>query len=297
MWATRPVEYDQGRPVDWGFGMTVCIAAYCHTSQNLILAADAMVTTVEMSADAAAVKILPVGLHWMTMYAGNDISSVTPILRRMDSSAANSLDAVTRGFQEAFAAELRLHAREVLAPLDYTLEQFKADGLQQLGSDAFSRLLYEVQQQVIDVEFLVAGFEKGDPFIFTVNNPGKIKHYSELGFWAIGSGQTAGIGSLFNQTFQIRFLPEEQAIYRVLEAKFNAENAAGVGRRTILVIVSPDGSRTAVKNEDIEELRPIWESTRTNIVPSAGIENVKKMLASAVTISKQSIVQTSEQEQ
>jgi hypothetical protein len=50
--------------------MTVCVAAFCADSGSLILASDTMVTTVDMSADAAAIKIRPIANRWMAMYSG-----------------------------------------------------------------------------------------------------------------------------------------------------------------------------------------------------------------------------------
>lgn len=285
------------RPADWGFGMTICIAAFCHASKSLILACDSMVTTSDMSADPGAVKILPVSSQWMTMFAGNDISVVTPIMHRMDNVLLSSLDDVSGAFRVSFAAELMLRAQDVLMPLGFTVEEFKEHGLERLGADTFSRLLYQMENQQIEVEFLVAGFEEMRPYIFTVQHPGKVNHYSELGFWAIGSGQTAALGSLFNQKYQVRFLDENAAIYRVIEAKFNAENAVGVGERTILLILRPDGSRTVAKSEDIEMVRPIWDKTRTKTVPTEGLEKVNKLLEAAKTHPRRSASQKSEKAQ
>jgi hypothetical protein len=196
----------------------------------------------------------------------------------------SSLDSVMSAFRTAFAEELVLKSHAILMPLGYSLEEFKADGLKQLGPEAFARILYDIQQQQIDIEFLVAGFEKDEPYIFTVKSPGKIDHYQEIGFWAIGSGQTAALGSLFNQKFQVRFLEEEGAIYRVLEAKFNAENAVGVGPRTVLFIIRPDGTRIIPKTEDVESVRSAWDKTRTKLVPPEGIDKVKSLLAQARTV-------------
>jgi hypothetical protein len=123
-----------------------------------------MITTVDMSADRSARKSFAVGNHWVAMYAGNDISCATPIRRQVRAiiTADNeSLEDVAEAFVSAFRDQLKLKTdSEILAPLGYTLDQFKAEGLEHLGAETFSRLIYEIQQQAIDMTFLVAGFDK-----------------------------------------------------------------------------------------------------------------------------------------
>jgi hypothetical protein len=88
------------------------------------------------------------------MFAGNDISCVIPILRLVK-QAINTLDKETmehavKAFVNAYHAQIKINTENgVLAALGYTLDEFKAVGLKQLGPEAFSRILYEVQQQSI----------------------------------------------------------------------------------------------------------------------------------------------------
>src|SRR2546430_11274346 len=78
-WNTIP----DPRPVDFGVGMTICIAAHCYPSQCIICATDMMVSTGDMSADQSARKMQGIGDHWIVMFAGDEISPVTPVMRHV----------------------------------------------------------------------------------------------------------------------------------------------------------------------------------------------------------------------
>jgi ATP-dependent protease HslVU (ClpYQ) peptidase subunit len=248
------------RPADWGIGMTVCIAAHCFKSDNdecIICAADALVSTGDMSVDHGARKIQTIGIGWNAMFAGHDISYLTPIIRRVRDVLPfekGTIDQVSQAFVAAYKEELRVKAEtEVLTPLGYTFDEFKANGLAQLGAETFTRTLYDIQQHTIDLTFLVAGFDGATAHIFTVTSPGKLDYYSELGFWAIGSGQTHALGSIFNSSKTVRFIGRAGALYRVCEAKFNAENATGVGRSTTVSIIERDRPQRLIFSSEVEE--------------------------------------------
>ena len=251
--------------------MTVCIAANCYPEKCMVLAADTMVTTMDMSSDFVSVKSRGIGEKWMALFAGNDISCVDPIITEVREQCAltgcrDTLPEVRDAFIRAFQRQLRLKSEnEVLKPIGYSLNEFKKLGLSQLGPENFSRFLYQMEQKSIDVEFLVAGFDK-NAHIFTVTSPGKISDFSPVGFWAIGSGQTNALGSLFNCQGALFASDISTTIYRVCEAKFSAEGATGVGKTTILTILRNDGERWNTFKE-IDSIRPIWEKTRVIKVP------------------------------
>jgi 20S proteasome alpha/beta subunit len=285
-WNTLP----EPRPADWGIGMTVCIAGHNFKSKKLkehdciICVSDSMVSTLDMSADGIARKIQRITQAWNGMFAGQDMSYLTPIRQSVAKYLAEAthpakVDVMVAAFTNAYKEQLKIKAEtEVLGTLGYTLEDFKAKGLEQLGAETFGRMLYEIQQQTIDLTFLIAGYDGEDPHIFTVSSPGKVEHYSELGFWAIGSGQTHALGSLFNLNVPVRFLSRASALYRLCEAKFNAENALGVGENTVVSVVEPNKKQDMIFGA--EALRPLWEKTRVLAVPSDA-ENVADKLLNA----------------
>ena len=184
-------------PADWGIGMTVCISAHSVTAMAFVLASDTMVSTGDMSAEAAAFKFYAFGTQWMAQFAGNDISPVTPIVRdvsRALDGKPETLENVVNAFQGAFRRQLQIKSEiGILGPLGYSsVEEFRTTGLAQLGPDLFSRAMIEMQQQELDLVFLVSGVDSAfsRPSLFTVRAKGEVSYFSEIGFWAIGSGQT-----------------------------------------------------------------------------------------------------------
>jgi ATP-dependent protease HslVU (ClpYQ) peptidase subunit len=294
-WNTIP----EPTPADWGIGMTVCIASHCFGAKAIVLASDTMVSTHDMSADLAAFKFQSISRSWIAQYAGNDVGQVTPLLHRIRGRLdrqPDTLENVVAAFTDAFTQELRHKTEiEIVRPLGYaSIEEFRSAGARELGSDMFTRALIEMQQQIIDVQFLVAGFDENkEPQIFTVTSPGKVSHFIEVGFWAIGSGQTNALGSLFNLKMRAKFGDLATNMYRVCEAKFNAENALGVGRETSLLVLHQDTTRYHIDFSRINELRAFWESTRT-VAPPAGAstkadELIKEAREKATTIPGQQL--------
>jgi hypothetical protein len=257
--------------------------------KEIFFASDTMISTGDMSADMSAFKFRSIGDHWMALYAGNDISHVTPVTREVRNKLRgqpDTLENVQNAFVEAFHLELEKKAEnEILRPLGFSLKEFKQEGMRLLGQDNFTRLMIEVQQQTIDIQFLVGGFDNGDPYVFTVSAPGKISDYSELGFWAIGSGQTNALGSIFNSGAQMRYEDEETHLYRLLEAKFNSETAIGVGRHTSIIILNSDTERMSLVLNDSDKIRQIWDETRVKVVPEKGCKRASELIAEAKKMS------------
>ena len=263
--------------------MTVCIAAYSLVDQCIIAVSDMKLSTVEMSMDYASIKELGIGKNWVLQFAGNDISEMTPIVRNVrkllhDISAEYSLDQITSALANAYRRQLLLKAEtELLKPISYTFEDFKKQGYSQLGQENFSRILYSIQEQSLDLQFLVSEFEGDREHIFTVSSPGKVTYYSELGFWAIGSGQTNALGSFFNSG-PPRYLNKYDLMYRSFEAKFNAESADGVGPTAIATILYRDGQKYPVLSNDIQQIKPFWEKTRVRKVPPEANTKAKEVM-------------------
>ena len=275
------------RPADWGIGMTVCIAAHCYEEGSedecVMCATDALVSTGEMSADHSARKMQRIGQGWFAMFAGDDISSLTPILdhvRDVVGDARSSRDKIAGAFVAAYKEQLKLRAENgTLAAVGYSLGEFKRSGLAQLGAENFTRILYEIERQTIDLQFLLAGVDEAGQFhLVTITSPGKVDYYTELGFWAIGTGQTQALGSMFSTSRRLRFIGRAAALYRICEAKFSAENAIGVGPTTIVGIIKKDAKGRYISTVLVEKLRPIWEETRVIEVPAKAEALAKEFL-------------------
>jgi hypothetical protein len=103
---------------------------------------------------------------------------------------------------------------------------------------------------------LIYGFdEKGLPHIFDVSNPSVVTNHDLLGYAAIGSGETMAMASLRRKQ-----LPYDlnKVVYRLLEAKFSAETASGVGESTTLFTMGSDGKDKSIGYGSIGEIKKIW---------------------------------------
>jgi 20S proteasome alpha/beta subunit len=272
--------------------MTVCVALYSSTMDAFVCATDAMISTGDMSADSAATKFTAISNNYLTMFAGNDISAINPIIRAVNKTlrtipdADETVDHVVNAFKAAFAAERLKKAEGTIMPPGMTLQEFYANGLNQLGGELFSRLFHELETTKLDIQFLVCGFDnRKNPVLFTISDPGIESHYDLLGFWAIGSGTNNAIGSLFNLrgTARITYMKEEEVIYRALEAKFFAESAAGVGKETRCLVIYKDSERGILHG--IDPIRGIWEKSSLRPLPDGVkgitdkiVANSKKMM-------------------
>lgn len=269
-WNTLP----EPTPADWGFGMTVCIAVHSSQNDEFICATDSMISTGEMSADGLAMKYAAIWDTYIAMFSGNDISAISPIIRSVrkqySSLPQHDVDDVVAAFRSAFANERLKKAEAVVMPPGMTISEFYADGINRLGPELFSRLFNEIENVRLDLQFLVCGFDAGDPVLFTISDPGVETHYDLMGFWAIGSGNNNALGSLFNLKSSVVFKGEAEILYRTLEAKFFAESAAGVGKETTCFKITKNGERGFIR--DIDPLRTIWEGSSRRPLPDGVLE-------------------------
>jgi hypothetical protein len=310
----KPWPYNQirePRPADWGIGMTVCIACPCIPEGCLVGMTDSMVSMPDMSADNLAIKYTSLGSRWVAMFAGNDISPVTPILKAvrpiMHDSERETLAETVAAFQKAFRMQILNKAEStILSRFGMDMTEFRASGLANFGAEIFTRLVYEVEQVSLDLTFLVGGFDLEDPafssgHVFTIQNRGEVTHYDIPGFWAIGSGQTAALGTLFGARSNVKYMGLEDVMYLLAKSKFNAESAPGVGPKTSAFILYPDGSRYLIYETDLERLKSLWKRERPTDVSLKASQASKEIIAKAqaegrVEDATQSKSQTSTQE-
>lgn len=181
------------------------------------------------------------------------------------------LSEVIHAFELAFQAELtRKIENEILSPFGIDRATFLRRGRAWFGDDHFGRLLYQINAEKLETEFLVAGFEPhGQAHVFSVHDPGVSVIHDAVGFYAIGAGQTMALGSLF--AAYDADLKVNEMVYRICEAKFAGESALGVGKKTFLEMMTPDGRCKALRPEQVERLRPVWEQEKRP-PPSKAIE-------------------------
>jgi len=272
-------------------GMTVCIASICYGGDCIIGITDRMLSTSTMSADDIAVKFTGIGNRWFSLFAGHDISPVVPIFKTVNGAVvrrpSETLEEVVTSFRGAIRKENTAKSEAlVLSRFDMDMAEFRREGLANLGSELFTRLAYEIEQVSLDLTFLVFGYEGTEdpkPHIFTIDGKGEVSYYDIGGFWAIGSGQISALGTLFGTRGAVTYMPLADAFYVLAKAKFSAETAIGVGRETTAIILQSNSDRYLVHSTDMQEIKEIWEASRSQDVPDGTNEVASKLLEEAKT--------------
>jgi 20S proteasome alpha/beta subunit len=254
-------------PADWGIGMTICIAAICANAgeEAVIAACDKMVSMGGyISGDKTVRKIDPILYDWTLMFAADDLSPITPVVKEVrENRTPETLNGVAELIKRAYRNQRnRQIDDEILQPVGLSMKSFLSDGKNQLSERAYEKIFNRIESYDLGIELLVEGYdlEKGkdghEPHIFTVTNPGKCNFYDKLAFWAIGSGQHQAIASLFATRYD-KFEPLAVCIAKVLVAKFMAESSMGVGKDTWFII-----GRKDMPNKSIFIDPPIQQKVR-----------------------------------
>jgi hypothetical protein len=271
--------------------MTVCIASICRDSGGdcIVGLTDKMLSMSTASADDLAIKFTSVGDRWVAMFAGNDISPVVPVFKTVRSSVSRhpqeTLEEIVDLFTTAIRKERTKRAEAiVLSRFDLDMAEFRREGLANLGSELFTRLAYEIEQVSLDLTFLVYGFEGTEnpqPHIFSINGNGEVSYFDIGGFWAIGSGQTSALGTLFGTRSSVTYKELPDALYLLAKAKFSAESALGVGKETTALILQSDSERYLVHAPEMQKIKAVWEAARGPDVPDAADTVTSELLAKA----------------
>jgi hypothetical protein len=205
----------------------------------------------------AAIKVLPLVGGWGMLYAGDPtyaesigdrskralISVMDGVKRQPNRARVKEVEQVVRN---AFQEELRFQVtNQFLSKYDMTLEQFRKSGKRQFGDD-FEKINKPILEFSLGTSFIVCGVDDYDiPHILTLQSTvligtaqipsgGNLTINDHLGHAAIGSGAQMALGALGARN--LGGLSIEDLAYRVLDAKFVAETAQGVGKNTIIVL-------------------------------------------------------------
>src|SRR5438477_5910808 len=125
-------------PRDWGFDMTLCIAAVAHRERQIVLAGDTMLSADQWSTETWVSKIEAISdtHRWVGMFAG-DPTVWHEILGRLGDALKGkeeSLEAVKGALRRAFREALRRKIEgTVLSSLGMSRERFLRRGREYLG--------------------------------------------------------------------------------------------------------------------------------------------------------------------
>jgi hypothetical protein len=221
--------------------MTVCIAARSAINDDtvLVVCMDMMLSTDYNSAET--------GIKWQMLPFGFRALLAGPLAttRELGDCCARSLDGDESGGVPAIVRMLRkgvgLYKREfaeshIQSRLGISYEEFRKTGKEAYPQDLFRELSWEIKNHYSGAELIIVGFVKGVPRIFKISADAVVACED---FAVIGTGTAIGESALYfrGQTFLTNF---ETTVYSVFEAKRLAENAPGVGKKTILMVLRRD---------------------------------------------------------
>jgi hypothetical protein len=273
---SRPWPWNRlpkSRPADWGIGMTVCITAFTRASEIVTLS-DRQIQLTHFAGDNIMLKAEPIHVNWSALVAGTDVSNARPILNQIRRSLnfekglppgqtmpEVSLEDMMEVCESAYQGHRQhLIGANYLSSFKLTLDEFRATGAQMFPSDIYRELFNSITECDIGCEMLISGFDHlGQPQLFAVDHPGIARPYTDIGFWAIGSGQNQALSSLFFawKTGQ-RSLGE--VLYDCCAAKFFAESEPSVGKSTFILIHKRNELPRYLDEDDIQKLRAVWNS-------------------------------------
>jgi hypothetical protein len=265
--------------------VSVCIASVAQRGSVIVFATDQMASLESVSADYVMTKADFLTPFWIALWAGDDTTSIPPMLRRAratlhDSDQARNatVEQVSVAVVNAYRAETQERAvSEILSVYGLDMPTFLANGLSMFGDAGFSVMQQRLEQfDLGSVELLVCGYTPLGPTIFTVGLGGTVRYYDRLGFWAIGAGNHLAASSLaFRGQNSIR--PIEETIYHVCEAKFRAEAATGVGKTTTLGLLRRNGP-ALIPKEQIDAIKALWEKHGKPPIPTEALEIIRGSL-------------------
>jgi hypothetical protein len=270
--------------VDYGFSVTICLAAITRDRRHIISVSDRRLS---FGYDAPAADILlkdhTLCTGWGALFCANDTSYALPILGHARGLLSNdqprTLANVRQAMCESYAIALEDYVtKAILRKFGFkSLMEFRTTAISQLGRKLSWSLSRKIDRATIgDLEFLVYGFdaEHGSAHLFHVQHPGFATSVDQVGYFAIGSGCKMAMNSL--QMRPIQSLSDQALIYRLVEAKFAAETADGVGpNTTVFTLERGSDSAGFILPATIEKYRQHWEKWRAEPPP----EEILKLIA------------------
>jgi ATP-dependent protease HslVU (ClpYQ) peptidase subunit len=256
--------------------MTLCIGAIARHRNKFIAVCDFMLGNDIMSAEPTTTKVSFIGKQkrWAVMFAGDPTHawSVTQRVINKLKNTNETFPAMCEAWKASFVEELEQKINdELLSPYGMNRKEFIQGGKAAFGEEIFGKMLYQIADTGLETEFLVGNSER----LFSITDPGVVQYHDSLGFHAIGTGALLARASLMG-TLDVSGDEPEEIIYKLLEAKFRGESAAGVGKKTVLMVLNhPSGQVEIIFNDECQKIRGVWEAKGRPTIPPEAIQSIK----------------------
>ena len=265
--------------------MTVGIAAITGSGEHIVTVSDRMISSggIIQAADDATLKQRRIAKTWGLMFSASDANLFLPIVRaaagQLNQESEYDLvkiqDAVLLAYQNLFDSEFTSTylSRYNMA----SVNTFMNIGLSQFGLERFSQICDQIATFDLEIDLLGYGFDADKtPHIFQVCNPGKIINHDLLRYAVIGSGSWMATAALRRKKMPYNLA---ETTYRVLDAKYSAETAPGVGRSTTVFSFDKNGKTKSLGYGSHDKIKDIWEKTMQIPEPADAIDIISKTLA------------------
>jgi hypothetical protein len=267
--------------------VTIGIATKTGSGEHIVTASDRMISSggYIQAADDATLKARKVAKKWALMFAADDANLFLPIVlgvkEQLDRFGEEHdlhvvEDAVVTSYVGLFDSEFtsRYLGRYNMA----SITAFRTNGLAQFGQERFDRICDRIDDFDLGITLLGYGYDtKGQPHIFEVSNPGQITNHDLLGYAVIGSGFYMATAALRRKKLPYTL---DETIYRVLEAKFSAETAPGVGKSTSLLTIDENGKDSSIGYGSLEAIKEVWLETLKEPEPRKALDIISTLTAS-----------------
>lgn len=242
--------------------MTICVAAIAE-DKYVVMAADRTLTLafepLEFGHETAS-KLYEISSGMVVGAAGSP-THIPELLKRLRKVKAAQSEDFPQKIAEILSSIRKSRIEQVILRKfgwDYkTYEQYYSEG--RLLEAHARRILEEIDSHHVCIH-LVTGcvLPNGRGSINEIEDPGVVDCGDAVGFIAVGSGEAYAMQSLIraNYTGSTSLLG---AVYQVFEAKKNAEQAIGVGRRTDLRVILSSRRNVQLTDDQIRGLNEIYE--------------------------------------
>src|SRR2546425_1360539 len=152
------------RTVDWGVGMTVCLAGLCAVEKGIVIAIDRKLSLGWTSGDDAAMKFMRIANEWFALYSSEDMTHIDPIFREAEikfkeEQTPMTSDKAAEIFCAAYQERRRKQATDQhLSIYGLTMERFLTEGQKLFNRSDLKELNRRINEIDLECEFLLAGF-------------------------------------------------------------------------------------------------------------------------------------------
>jgi len=259
--------------------MTICIAGICDNREKVLLVADRMITSEDVSVEFEhdEPKIQSLSKNCLVAKSGIIYDDITEPVVIMYKDKTSLISEIIQQLTDSYQHIRRKNIDEDF----FFLRGLTMKGYYNIQSTFDATFITSVENFIqeydaIDPNLLVVGHDKFGSHIINVFNPGTSISHTSLGFFSIGSGAPHAENSLIASNYSPK-LPYKQALYAMYEAKKRAECAPGVGKNYTDIAVVDKGGYKIVSYDTIKTLSDIFDK-REELIVKPSQEKINKRI-------------------